>query len=42
MGQRNELTLVWVPGTGGEPYFFGREPMSKPIDVGGFSSRQRQ
>jgi formylglycine-generating enzyme required for sulfatase activity len=35
-GQRHELKLVWVPGTGGDPYLFGREPMRKPIHVRGF------
>jgi formylglycine-generating enzyme required for sulfatase activity len=35
-GQQHELHLVWVPGTGGEPYFFGRAPNQKPVHVGGF------
>jgi formylglycine-generating enzyme required for sulfatase activity len=35
-GQRHELNLVWVPGTGGEPYVFGHEPASKRIQIAGF------
>jgi formylglycine-generating enzyme len=35
-GQHHELNLVWVPGTGEEPYLFGREPRSKSIHVAGF------
>ena len=35
-GQHDELKLVYVPGTDGEPYIFGREPSSKPIHVDGF------
>jgi len=32
----HELRLVWVPGTNGNPFLFGRAPRSKPIEVGGF------
>jgi formylglycine-generating enzyme required for sulfatase activity len=35
-GQQHQLKLVWVPGTEGEPYPFGREPASKRIHVAGF------
>jgi hypothetical protein len=28
--------LVWVPGTGGEPYLFGRAPSQKAIHIAGF------
>lgn len=34
--QRHELRLVWVPGTDGHPYSFGRAPMSTPVHVAGF------
>src|SRR5262249_22465308 len=34
--QHYELHLIWVPGTGGEGYLFGREPRSKKIRVAGF------
>src|SRR5262245_6992798 len=34
-GQHHELTLVWVPGTAGGVYMFGREPTPKPIRVAG-------
>jgi len=34
--RRHELKLIRVPGTGGEPYPFGREPRRKPIEVAGF------
>jgi formylglycine-generating enzyme required for sulfatase activity len=35
-GQRHGLNLVWVPGTDGSPYLFGREPARKPIHIAGF------
>lgn len=35
-GQQHELKLVWVPGTGQEPYLFGQEPRRKRIHVDGF------
>jgi formylglycine-generating enzyme required for sulfatase activity len=35
-GRRHDLNLVWVPGTDSSTYHFGREPMRKPIHVGGF------
>src|SRR6185369_14288680 len=35
-GERHELNLVWVPGTDGETYLFGRQPTRKPIHVAGF------
>ena len=35
-GHQHQLKLVWVPGTEGEPYPFGREPASKRIHVDGF------
>src|SRR5579864_7038423 len=35
-GQRLELKLVWVSGTGEEPYLFGQEPSRKPIHIPGF------
>src|SRR5262245_46257280 len=35
-GERHQLNLIWVPGTNGEPYRFGHESASKPIDVAGF------
>jgi formylglycine-generating enzyme required for sulfatase activity len=35
-GQQHELNLVWVPGTDGDPYLFGRGPARKPITVAGF------
>jgi sulfatase modifying factor 1 len=35
-GQQQELKLVWVPGTGREPYLFGREPSRKRVHVPGF------
>ena len=35
-GDDHELRLVWVPGTRGTPYLFGREPNRRPIDVPGF------
>ena len=35
-GQHHELHLVWVPGTDGHPYLFGREPRNKRIRVAGF------
>jgi formylglycine-generating enzyme required for sulfatase activity len=30
------LHLVWVPGTGDEPYLFGREPRRKAVHIAGF------
>jgi formylglycine-generating enzyme required for sulfatase activity len=35
-GQRHELCLVWVPGTGRDSYVFGREQRGKRIRVFGF------
>ena len=35
-GQQHQLQLVWVPGTGGEPYLFGRAPSQKAIHIAGF------
>ena len=35
-GQQHELQLVSVPGTGGEPYLFGRPPAQKAIHVAPF------
>ncbi len=35
-GQHHDLRLVWVPGTDGDPYLFGREPRCKRIRVAGF------
>lgn len=35
-GQAHELHLVWVPGTGAEPYLFGREPSRKAVHLAGF------
>jgi len=35
-GRRREMKFVWVPGTGGEPYLFGRAPTRVPIQVTGF------
>lgn len=35
-GQEHQLHLVWVPGTGVEPYLFGREPRRKAIHIAGF------
>ena len=35
-GQRYELSLVWVAGTGADPYLFAREPARKPVHVAGF------
>jgi formylglycine-generating enzyme required for sulfatase activity len=35
-GERHELRLIWIPGTGGEPYLFGQGPTRKAIHVAGF------
>jgi len=35
-GERHDLRMIWVPGTGGEPYLFGRGPARKAIHVAGF------
>lgn len=35
-GEQHELRLIWVPGTGSEPYLFGRGPTRKAIHVAGF------
>jgi formylglycine-generating enzyme required for sulfatase activity len=35
-GERHELRLLWVPGTGGEPYLFGRGSARKAIHLAGF------
>jgi len=34
--QHHSLNLVWVPGTDGAPYLFGREPARKAVHVAGF------
>jgi formylglycine-generating enzyme required for sulfatase activity len=34
--EHHELRLVWVRGTEGDPYLFGRQPMGKRVHVDGF------
>src|SRR5215510_4237732 len=35
-GSENTLQLVHVPGTGGKPFLFGRQPKQRPIEVPDF------
>lgn len=41
-GEQHELRLIRVPGTGGEPYLFGRGPTRKATGIAGFLPRRRR